>query len=458
MVRILAMFQARAAAPRRDEFSRPTGGVGVSSYAMTPAGIAVQPAVSNSTATEPRSVSVGRQLLERFALIAFGLYHLPLFLNNYPTLGGGGFSQDGLAVQWGHVFTVPGIWIARHLFHITGPMPQGSAGDNGDVSEEYARLLLCVALGIAGAIAWTIADRHRPPREWMESALRILLRYSIALGLIGYAVAKLFPQQFPPITASVLERRVGDLTPMSLLWTFMQYSRAYAFFGGLVELIAVVLLCYRPTATLGALVCLAAMTNVALLNYAYGVPVKLYATMMVLSAAVLVLYDWRRVFDGFVRNRAVDASRESTVVQDLVPARWRQAIKIVMVGSVMLSSVVAMAPTLRPTPAPAVEGTWSVSAGSPSMPWRRMTVDVIGVTISTSGDALLRCRRARPADTTALLLQCAEGHGGELRSTREGNTLHLEGTFDGAPVNVTATYVDRASYRLLRTPFRWIFD
>jgi hypothetical protein len=188
------------------------------------------------------------------------------------------------------------------------------------------------------------------------------------------------------------------------------------------------------------------------------VPVKLYATMIVLSAAVLVLYDARRLFDVFVRNRAVGPSRESTVLQDLVPARWRQAIKIVLVGSVMLSSVVAMAPTLRPTPASALEGTWSVTAASPSIPWRRMTVDVFGVTISTSGDALLRCRRAPAADTTALLLQCGEGHGGELRATREGNTLHLEGAFEGAPVSVTAAFVDRASYRLLRTPFRWLFD
>ena len=398
------------------------------------------------------------RMLERFALIAFRLYHLPLFLNNYPTLGGGGFSQDGLAVRWGHVFTAPGIWVARHLFHISGPMTRGSAGDNGDVSEEYARLLLCVGLGIAGAIVWTIAARRRPSREWTESALRILLRYSIALGLAGYAVAKLLPQQFPPITTAVLERRVGDLTPMSLLWTFMQYSRAYAFFGGLVELLAVLLLCFRRTATLGALVCLVAMTNVALLNYAYGVPVKLYATMIVLSAAVLVLYDSRRLFDVFVRNRAVEASRESTVVQDLVPTRWRQAIKVVVVGSVMLSCVVAMGPTLRPLPPSAVEGTWIVAGIGSANTWRRVTVDAFGVTIATGGDALFRCRRTPAADAMALTLQCAEGHAGELRTTRVRDTLHIEGTFDGAPVNVTGTYVDRASYRLLRTPFRWIFD
>ena len=396
--------------------------------------------------------------LERFALIAFGLYHLPLFLNNYPSLGGGGMSPDGLAIRWGHVFTVPGLWVARNVFQITGPMPGGANGDNGDVAEEYARLLLCVVLGIAGAIAWTVVARRRPHREWTESALRILLRYSIALGLTGYAVAKLLPQQFPPIAAAVLERRVGDLTPMALLWTFMQYSRAYAFFGGLVELVAVVLLCYRPTATLGALVCLGAMTNVALLNFAYGVPVKLYATMIVLSAAVLVLYDSRRLFDVFVRNRAVAASRESTAVQDMVPTRWRQALKILVVGSVMLSSVVAMAPTLWPAPLSPVEGTWIVNAASPPSSWRRLTVDAFGVAIQTSGEAPFRCRRTQPADTATLSLQCAEGHGGELRATREGNTLRLEGTFDGAPVAVTATYVDRASYRLLRTPFQWIFD
>src|SRR6185436_21011257 len=90
-----------------------------------------------------------RRLAERFALIALGLYHLPLFLNNYPSLGGGsgGFSE-GLAVSWGHIFTQPGIWLARRLFGMTGPMTLASAGDNGDVGEEYARLILAVVIGV----------------------------------------------------------------------------------------------------------------------------------------------------------------------------------------------------------------------------------------------------------------------------------------------------------------------
>jgi len=300
-----------------------------------------------------RGHGAARRGIERWALLAFALYHLPLFVNNYPSLGGGGFDDKGLAAKWGHVFTPPGVWVARNVFGLTGPMSSANQGDNGDVGEEFGRLLLAVVIGALGAAIWTMVDRRRPNARWVGDALRMLLRYSIALGLISYGIAKILPQQFPPISNGVLERRVGDLTPMSLLWTFMQYSRPYAFFGGLMELLGVGLLCFRRTATLGALVCLAVMTNVALLNLAYGVPVKLYALMIVASSAVLVLYDAPRLWAFFVRNRAVPAAGPATLPLDRIPAAARWSIKVLLVGSVVVSSVVAMLPsTRRPYPPP----------------------------------------------------------------------------------------------------------
>jgi hypothetical protein len=106
---------------------------------------------------------------------------------------------------------------------------------------------------------------------------------------------------------------------MSLLWTFMQYSRPYAFFGGAMEMLAVVLLSFRRTATLGALVCLAVMTNVALLNLAYGVPVKLYSIMIVASAGVLLLYDAPRLWAVFVRNVTVPPAPLPSLFHDRIP-------------------------------------------------------------------------------------------------------------------------------------------
>ena len=293
-------------------------------------------------ASDVETAGVVRRFLERFALIAFALYHVPLFLNNYPSLGGGGFNDTGLAVRWGHVFTPAGVWVAHHIFHIAGAMPNGYRGDNGDVAEEFGRLLLAVVIGLVAAASWTIADRRRPRASWVPESLRVLLRYSIALGLASYGIAKLLPMQFPPLSGPVLAARVGELSPMALLWTFMEYSRPYAFFGGLMEMAAVLLLCFRRTATLGAMTCLAVMVNVALLNWAYGVPVKLYSTMLAVSAAVLLLYEVPRLTAFFIRNAPVPPKSSTSFIHERIPTRLRWTIKLLLVGSVCVSSVVAM--------------------------------------------------------------------------------------------------------------------
>ncbi len=94
------------------------------------------------------------------------------------------------------------------------------------------------------------------------------------------------------------------------------------------------------------------MTNVALLNLAYGVPVKLYSLMMVVSSAVIVLYDTPRLWALFVRGRAVPAPASSTLPLHRIPTVPRWSIKLALVGSVLVSSVVAMWPTTRrPDPA-----------------------------------------------------------------------------------------------------------
>lgn len=418
--------------------------------------------------TEPPFASgVVRRFLERFALIALGLYHLPLFLNNYPSIGGGGFSDRGLAVSWGHVFTPPGVWVARQLFHMTGPMVGAYQGDNGDVGEEFGRLLLAVVIGLVGAVAWTVADRKRPRAPWVGESLRILLRYSIALGLASYAVAKLMPMQFPPLNTVALDQRLGDMSPMSLLWSFMEYSRPYAFFGGVMEMAVVLLLCFRRTATLGALICLAVMTNVAALNYGYGVPVKLYATMIVVSAGVLVLYDLPRLVSVFVRNQAVTPVPQSSFVHDRIPLGVRWTIKGVLVGSVILSSVVAMKAAIgqRPTASSGLDGRWVVTAfsqngqaldstGNPAR-WRRLIVDARTVAIRLETDALLRCGREPSADSVTIAFTCPKGRKGELRWARTDTLVRLDGVFDGARVTASARRLD---FPLLRSGFRMISD
>ena len=405
-----------------------------------------------------------RRLSERFAFVALGLYHLPLFLNNYPSLGGGGFDQ-GLAVSWGHVFTWPGIWLARFLFGMSGPMTRASAGDNGDVGEEFARLILAVAIGALAAIAWTWADRRRPRADWVEGALRVMLRYSIALGLMSYAIAKILPQQFPPLTPFTYETRVGELTPMRLLWTFMQYSRPYSFFGGVMECLAIALLCFRRTATLGALVTIAVMTNVAMMNLAYNVPVKLYSCMLVVSAAVLVVYDAKRLIAVFVTNSDAPAATQPTIFEGRLSAPLRWTMKLLLVGSVAVSSVIAFQSLEMDGAAAAsdLSGAWGITSfsadGSVSAPaWRRLIVDAGSIFVRLDNDVMMRCRRTPTQDPATLAFACGDSRAGTLHWKVEGTHLQLDGTFASTSITAAARRLDEKDYPLTRGGFRMISD
>jgi UPF0716 family protein affecting phage T7 exclusion len=63
-------------------------------------------------------------------------------------------------------------------------------------------------------------------------------------------------------------------SPAGILWNSVGASPAYEIFAGVAELAAGLLLMFPQTVTLGALACLADMTQVWMLNMTYDVPVK----------------------------------------------------------------------------------------------------------------------------------------------------------------------------------------
>jgi hypothetical protein len=420
-----------------------------------------------SPATQPGFV---RRLVGRFALVAFGLYHLPLKLNNYPSLGGDGFREDGLAHDWGRVFGQVGLWIARHVFQMTGPMPQALGGDNGDTAEEFCRLLFGVVVAIAAAVIWTAADRRRPRARWVEPALRLILRYSIAIGLASYGMAKIYPLQFGPLPATALETRLGELHPMALLWSFMEYSQPYVLFAGIMEMLVVLLVSFRRTATLGALLCVPVMANVAIMNWCYSVPVKLFSTMTLLSAVVLVAYDARRIGAalGFwpIPPLVVEPRRS----RRMAIAGW--ILKIILVGGAIVSSAVEMdriLGTMAARQSSPLTGSWEAKSfardgrdltptADPSR-WRRMIVSLPRVAIRFEDDKLVYCSTTIEDAAHSLALDCPRTkQTGALRWTRDGDGLRLEGTFAGAPVAVALERLDPAKLRLLTTQFQWTYD
>ncbi len=116
----------------------------------------------------------------------------------------------------------------------------------------------------------------------------------------------------------------------------MGASRSYSFFGGAAEVLAGILLVIPRLATLGALVCIAVMSNVLMLNIGYDVPVKLGSINLLVMAGFVAVPDLRRLVDFFILNRRV----EPAIARPLFRGSWmnRSAIALqVAFGVVLLS-------------------------------------------------------------------------------------------------------------------------
>lgn len=195
-------------------------------------------------------------------------------------------------------FYVFNLSTATQDWHVTG---------SGDTVMNYV-LTFCIAvLAILGTVVWSAIDERRGGRREYRTAyawLRLALRITLAITLLGYGFAKIYPGQFGagPDLAQ-LNETYGQSSPMHLLWFFMGFSRPYAIFGGLMEVIPGVLLLFERTETIGALGSAAVMLEVTVLNYCYDVPVKLYSTHLFLMSLFLLLPDFKPMWEFFVRRR-----------------------------------------------------------------------------------------------------------------------------------------------------------
>src|SRR3954470_14976708 len=130
------------------------------------------------------------------------------------------------------------------------------------------------------------------------------VRYYVASAALSYGIIKLFALQMPFPSLSQLSTPLGDLLPMRFSWLFIGYSVPYQFFSGAMETTAGLLLMYRGTVTAGIFAATGAFMNVVMINLAYDVPVKLYASHLLFCSLFLLAMDAPRLVNLLVLNRA----------------------------------------------------------------------------------------------------------------------------------------------------------
>ena len=195
-------------------------------------------------------------------------------------------------------------WFAKFLGHSTSIFYVFNG--SGDTTFHYYQIFFFAIFSIFFSIIITVFDRKRNNYNTLLSWLIILLRYYLFVQMMTYGLSKLFYLQFSFPSEARLGQKLGDLSPMGLLWTFMGYSKPYTIFTGALEFIGGILLLSRKTTTLGALITFGVMINVMMLNYCYDVPVKILSTHLVLISAFLIALNGRRLISFFVTNQKVE--------------------------------------------------------------------------------------------------------------------------------------------------------
>ncbi len=237
----------------------------------------------------------------RFAFVYWLLYSFPFPLDGLPYMEKAG---EWYTALWDRIV----LWVGGSILHVPYAISTADTG-SGDRTYDYVRLFCILVLAVTATIVWSAADAKRGHYTRQYEALRVYVRYVLGAAMISYGLFKVIKTQFPYPPLDWMTQTYGDSSPMRLVWFFMGFSEPYTVFAGAGEMLAGLLLFFRRTTTLGALVTIAVMSNVVAMNFSYDIPVKLYSSHLLLMALFLLIPDLKRLLSIFLLNRPTEPAK-----------------------------------------------------------------------------------------------------------------------------------------------------
>ena len=417
-------------------------------------------------------MSSGTGILLRFSTIYFALYSLatqivggvlltPWFL--FPALG----------TTW--PMREITLWLAEHVFGLRPPLLY--TGNSGDTAFHWIQTAWLLALSMAITAAWCALQPDRSREERWHRWFRAFIRFALAAQMFYYGMAKIIPTQFPPPSLVTLVESVGNLSLSDLLWTHIGASTPYQVFTGCAEILSGILLLAPRTTLLGALIGLADMTQVFVLNMTYDFGLKQISFHYLLMFAFLIAPDARRLANLLVLNRPAEPAPDSDLFATPRANRVARVAQIVfgiyLIG--MFTWVATRSYYAEGGPGAArspLYGIWNVeelSVDGQSRPpvlndydrrWRRAIFDTPDVLVfQRTDDSFAHYEAAIDASRRAIALTKRNGGNWRAAFTFErpsSDRLVLEGTMDGYQLRIRLRLVELNTFRLLNSRFRWV--
>jgi hypothetical protein len=216
------------------------------------------------------------KILFRFIFIYLVIQSVPLDWKFY---------RDLFSIKWGDLYY-------GDIFTLTRYFPRFFSG-----TETFADWLVIIVISAAGAFIWTKRDPNSREYRVLYYWLRVIVRYRLAIGVIGYGMIKFFPAQAPFPSISNLNTAYGDFHAWKLFSLSLGVVPGYETFLGAVEILAGLFLLFRRTATVGALLILVFTGNVFMSNLAYEGGEYVYSFYLIILALFVLAHDAVRIFN-----------------------------------------------------------------------------------------------------------------------------------------------------------------
>lgn len=365
-------------------------------------------------------------------------------------------------------------WFGSQVFRIHTPLVyDGNSRDSDFYWIQTAWILL---VSIIVTVVWSGLDRKRDNYITLNKWFRLFVRFGLAAQMMEYGMTKVIPTQFPSPSLNTLVTPLGNLSLQGLLWTSVGASPGYEIFTGCAELLAAILLIFPRTALLGALICLADMTQVFVLNMTYDIGVKIISLHILLLTFFYLAPEFRRLARFFLLDGGVEPSSQPPLFKSLRATRIALAAQMVF-GFYLLAMqadvnwVYWHAEGGGRTKSP-LYGIWNVeelSIDGQARPavlndydrrWRRVIFDSPdSLVFQRTDDSFARFGVSIDVFRKTLALTKGQSRNWKSNFTFDRvrpEQLVLDGQMDGYKIHMQLQLVEFDTFRLLNSRFRWV--
>jgi len=410
---------------------------------------------------------------KRFVIIYFLIYIFPFPLDYIPFVKT--YASDIVQSFWHWILPV----IYEDVLGYKDQLVLNPTG-SGDRVVDYlffgVNLLLAIIL-TAGSFLLKFEKKRE---QKVFSYLIVALRYYLAFNMFIYGLLKIFYLQFIQLGMFSLEQTFGNSSPMGLLWRFMGYSEPYTVFAGSLELLGGLLLLWRRTKILGAIVCFGVMLNVFVLNLAYDVPVKIFSFHLTIISLVILIPDYRNLMNLFFKNIPTAPLKYEPYFHVKRKEIARLVLKSLLVGAVLVSWIKSDIERQKEygkrAPSHALYGAYSVqifksnkdtlfhmtpeSFKGQTKAWKSVLIDKkMSKVILFNGESNIMNQELDTINKTFAMTSYLDSTiTYKFKYVRNGNRLNLDGIINADTVCLELVRKNREDYFIENRGFHWVND